>query len=354
MKIKSASFVSALKAAFEQLSVSAGAAVTLNRMILEAEQGNFLLFARFFDNAAAQDGSGVSDGAILGLFKSLTDDAALADAATQAFTKAVAEIGLVGDDSIVSFAKALSDGASSSDAVRLFAIKQVSETISPADDASYLLSKEVPQDAASSSDFNTIAVGKVAVDAASLADALDTLAVGKAIDNTFAAVDALDTVSTSKQLHSAVFATDDVDGAASVLDDQEMQFTKQRTDLAAAADALYRQVAYSRAFSDTWVLADESVVAFGKSITDVPRAADAINVLTGKHAYDIPNVSDAVAKGFSFSRTDSALLGDANTVTLSKVSQDLASMTDTGSLRSQGFSDFTYFAGDYVGASRAF
>ena len=77
-------------------------------------------------------------------------------------------------------------------------------------------------------------------------------------------------------------------------------------------------------------------------------------MLTSKHIYDIPVASELLSKTFSRPRSDSALIGDANTVALDKLLQDVAPIADAGSLRSQGYSDFTYFEEDFVGASRTF
>ena len=78
-------------------------------------------------------------------------------------------------------------------------------------------------------------------------------------------------------------------------------------------------------------------------------------MLTGKQIYDIPVASENLAKAFSKAPfLDSALLGDATAVAAGKVLLDSASTTDAGSLRSQGYSDFTFFAEDFVGASTTF
>jgi len=158
----------------------------------------------------------------------------------------------------------------------------------------------------------------------------------------------------TKQLSDTVSFTDDVDGTASILDDQEMQFTKIKTDVAAAIDVFERQVDFDRAFADASGVVDNDLLAIGKPLSDAPNTSDSTNMVTGKQIYDIPVASETLAKSFNRPRSDSALLGDATVVALGKVVLDLTSSTDTGSLRSQGYSDFTYFAEDFVGASTTF
>ncbi len=112
--------------------------------------------------------------------------------------------------------------------------------------------------------------------------------------------------------------TDDVDGEASVLDDQEMQFVKQRTDSAIMSDVIEFIISAVRNFQET------------------------------------PSVADALAKATARSQSDNALAGDAAIVAPGKGLQNTASTSDAGSLRSQGYCDLSYFADDYVGATRTF
>jgi len=120
------------------------------------------------------------------------------------------------------------------------------------------------------------------------------------------------------------------------LDDQEMQFRKIKSNIASAAETFTRQVGYNRLFSDNSI------------------ASETHYVVTGKHLSDIPVATETLVKSLTRQRSDSALFGDASVVTSGKVLLNLASSTDAGSLRSQGYTDFTYFAEDFVGASTTF
>jgi hypothetical protein len=168
--------------------------------------------------------------------------------------------------------------------------------------------------------------------------------------------------------------TDDVDGAASILDDQEMQFVKQHTDVVGFSDLIQFGFVYSRQhtdvvgfsdliqfgfvyprqLNDTGVSLDSFAFSAAKALADGHTVSDVINVLTGKHFSDTFSASETLAKAVSAARIDSALLGDAHAAASSKVLSDTPLLADAGSLRSQGYCDFAYFAEDYVGASRTF
>ena len=175
---------------------------------------------------------------------------------------------------------ALTDSSATSDnQVRSF-IKTLTDSSFVADGAARAF-ETARQDSASTVDERVFAVLKSIVDASSVTDLALRSIVKPALADTVAASEQLVIFSSTERiLVEAVSATDDLDGAASAEDDQEMQFTKTRSDTATALDAIVRTLAQSLA--------------------------------------------------------------------------DTASTTDAGSLRSQGFADFTYFAEDFVGASRTF
>tara|TARA_R110002012_G_scaffold92150_2_gene223928 strand:+ start:1233 stop:1958 length:726 start_codon:yes stop_codon:yes gene_type:complete len=127
----------------------------------------------------------------------------------------------------------------------------------------------------------------------------DTLSVFKNLSNVASMTDSFIN-SKTKVLNNTVGATDDFDGAASINDDQEMQFIKNVTNVATIADVLNSVVVYTRNFTESPSMVDEESWNLGKNITELP------------------------------------------------------SLTDAGSLRSQGYCDFTFFAEDFVGASRTF
>ena len=279
MKLKSVVLHQALKAAYKRLGVSA--TYTANSVKATFETGEFLITSAFLDSLAALDGVGTSDGAVLSVFKTFTDDSSAAEDATLAFFKVLADNGYVSEEHIFDFFKPLTDTATVLDPIS----KNFSTGFA---------------DAYGASEVSTLTLGKVANDSFSTNDQLFVKHPNKGLNEAPTAVDAIDAFAITKFLADQATVTDDLDGEATTEDDQEMQFAKVTGNIAAATDALNFAVSYNRAFTDSYGVTDGDVLNFGKRPSDT------------------------------------------------------TSMTDVGSLRSQGFADFTYFAEDYVGASRTF
>jgi len=409
VKLKSVELVNALSARFEQLNVLTQTSVNINQNVVKAEQGNFLLFASFFDTFYVEDGTRPSDALFFGYFKTFGDASAVADLAAKSLIRGVSDSGYVVDSDVINFIKGEFEQVGSVDTQSFGFGKDLADLVSGIGDQVFIFAKKFPEDpvgvsevstlgtalgksdpavlqdepafgvgkaevdAFSAADVNTLGIGKVSndqvtavEDTAALAsgkaltdqpvstdndiiafakalvehgyisEAIDTLNVGKVFTDVSAASDVINTLGLGKNLSDTVGFTDDVDGAASILDDQEMQFHKARTHVASVSEVFERQVNYDRVF------------------TNSSNTSDSTNMVTGKHIYDIPVASETLAKSLARLRSDSALLGDATVVSPGKVVLDLTSSTDTGSLRSQGYSDFTYFAEDFVGASTTF
>ena len=279
MKLKSVVLHQALKAAYKRLGVSA--TYTANSVKATFETGEFLITSAFLDSLAALDGVGTSDGAVLSVFKTFTDDSSAAEDATLAFFKVLADNGYVSEEHIFDFFKPLTDTAT--------VLDPISKNFSTGFDDAY-----------GASEVSTFNLGKVANDSFSSNDLLFVKHPNKGLNEAPTAVDAIDAFAITKFLADQATVTDDLDGEATTEDDQEMQFAKVTGNIAAATDALNFAVSYNRAFTDSYGVTDGDVLNFGKRPSDT------------------------------------------------------TSMTDVGSLRSQGFADFTYFAEDYVGASRTF
>jgi len=280
MKIKSAVFLSALNVAFTHLKTKMTPA-QIAKMKLTVEQGNFLLMSEFGNGVnAVDDGVGGADGALLHFFKTLTDSAALAEDAVLAFNKAVSETIGVAETNIISYGKPLGDAAAITDVL----VKGFPRSFTDSAAVSDVLSKGFPRSF---------------TEAPSLTDT-SLLGVGKNFNETPALTDAINSRAITKALANSVNVTDDVDGEASILDDQEMQFVKNTTNVATVTEAILIATTFNRAFADSFGVTDGDVLNFGKRPSDT------------------------------------------------------TSMTDAGSLRSQGYCDFTYFQEAYVGASRTF
>jgi hypothetical protein len=67
-----------------------------------------------------------------------------------------------------------------------------------------------------------------------------------------------------------------------------------------------------------------------------------------------PSTSDSDTITFGAVKSDDGAFTDSDVKSMSKSLTESPSAASSGSLRSQGYCDFTYFAEDYVGASRTF
>lgn len=289
MKLKSAVFHEALKAAFKQLGISAnyaatssftqfGTAATFSASAIKAsfKTGEFLITSEFLDSLTS-----TTDNAVLGMFKNFTDNTGAAEDATLAFFKVLADNGFTTDQHVLDFFKAISDDAN------------VLDTLAKTFGTGFSDGTTITEEA-------FLGLDKTTADAYSVADQLNDKGFGKGASEVPTAADEVNTFALTKALFDQATVTDDLDGEATTQDDQEMQFAKVTGNIAAATDVLNLAVNYNRAFTDSYGVTDSDVLNFGKRPSDT------------------------------------------------------TSMTDVGSLRSQGFADFTYFAEDYVGASRTF
>ncbi len=247
----------------------------LAKIKLQMEEGEFVIFKEFDDTV------GGVDSAVFSFFKVLTDSAAIAENAVIQFNKTLSDAAAITDDDVISFGKVPTDDVGLTDPlIKTFAQQLADNILAVEDGAAFGVSKPLSE-SPSVTDSPVPLFGKGLSEAAAFTDEVNTRALTKALAN-------------------SVNATDDVDGEASILDDQEMQFFKNTTNVATVAEIIAIVTAYSRTFSDSFGVTDGDVLNFGK------RPLDTIPI------------------------------------------------TDAGSLRSQGYCDFTYFEGDYVGASRTF
>ena len=360
---------------------------------------------------ALTDNPTVAEVATFEFFKNVGDivDFSDADQITKDFRRPVSDIANIEDPISKHTGKPIQEFiASLEDSTFLFTKKVREDTVGGADQintkdfgknvedtpaaADQINNKDVTKpltDASTVSEFYTPNFGKITTDSASFDDSDirlfgknevetvdttddDVLHVGKNVEEEPSVAD--DYVSAyNKPLADSVFFTDDVDGTASILDDQEMQFRKNTADAFSVSESFFRQVDFDRDFTETPAASDEHRYDFGKPLAhsasaseshttnlskplnETPAAADAIIVDTDKPLSDSLAATEQLVKDLTKAPfSDSSSVTDDNTIAFGKVPSDLASLTDAGSLRSQGYCDFTYFAEDYVGASRTF
>jgi hypothetical protein len=322
--------------------------VSVARILAEIEAGNFLAIQRFIDTVGP-------------------DDVFVADVA-----KALSELAAASDLVSVAVSRPVADAGSAADAVASAFLKALTESPAATDTLLFLHGKTPAEQTASVSDLASLAPNKFSTDTAATSDQIDTRGVGKSISDVGALLDthATDTQKPqqdaasiaandlarafSKSLYSLTNATDDVDGEASLLDDQEVQFVKNTVDVAAFADFIVLSKQYFRDFADTFASLDLLYLTLTRQLTDSASTSDLRTLLVAKERADVATTTDALALAGAASKSDIAIPTDIRYSALVKSRLDSASLTDTGSLRSQGYCDFTYFAEDYVGASRIF
>jgi len=302
--------------AIKTLGATESVSLAADNLKFSLSQGQFLAIFELFENPQTTDAQ------VFAFFKNLTDSSIAADAAAKAFGTA-------------------------------------------------------RQDSASTVDEKVLAVLKPIVDAPSVTDLTFRSVVKPALADTVAASEQILIEYFNTQiLLETVSATDDLDGATTAEDDQEMQFVKVRSDTAVITDSLVRQLNYNRTHADAASAIDLASLAPEKFFSDVGGVSDALLISRSKGLSSSAGATDTFVRQNSFSRpftetpsandlpelqlsttrSDSASVTDSVIVlrTVNQFHSETPSATDAGSLRSQGFADFTYFAEDFVGASRTF
>lgn len=197
--------------------------------------------------------------------------------------------------------------------------------------------------------------GKNVVDIATSTDA-QVLTAGKVLSDT-ADLSFSVALDTTKLLTDNIFVTDDIDGEASIEDDQNMLFTKTRTDIGTFSDLLSRAVNYSRGFADSSVSSDSTAIGVTKTLANAAAFLDDVTVNTtyNRSLSNSAAWQDDVSLGMSTVLTDNGYVFESNVKSFGKGNSDSASVTDSGSLYGQDYVDNPfYFAEDYVGYSTTF
>lgn len=276
--------------------LSISAAVTALSLKAEVVVGFFL--RQFF----AADEATIADTQTLDVTKTLTEPSSVADAQVIKLLKQAIDSGALTDNDVLTIIKGLTETPAVAEAHILALTKPLSDSGGVADLPSLRPTKELTE-APSALDNDTLHVTKIAGEDTDQnyceqSYFLEDYIEGDRIDLGFFTDD--NVVSITKFLNDQTFVTDDLDGEASAEDDQEIAFVKTRTDIGVVSDTFDRTVTYLRDFTE-----NGSATEFAVKLT-------------------------------------------------TKFRSDSAAVSDSGDLRSQGYCDFTYFAEDYVGASRAF
>ena len=351
MKLTSVVAIAALEAALKQLRITATAKQL--PILMAIEVGHFLTEIDIEGDVYVQDGVGAADGALFHFFKTLTDNPVLADNAVTAFYKVLAENPSVSDTQVFDFYKNLAENPTATDTHFSAVGKALTENPNTTDSNFYAFGKPLAN-AAAAVDTDFKAVAKFFTENPAMADT-NILSFFKNLSENPNFTDTINTLALTKALTDAVTATDDLDAEASILDDQEMQFVKNTTNTAAITDAFARVVAFTRSFSETPAITDINILGIGKAVSENPAFSDTNYINFGKLLGETPGISEVFSLQVTLSPfTESPGVTDSADVVPNKVFTELPSLTDAGSLRSQGYCDFTFFAEDFVGASRTF
>jgi len=369
VNLKSVVAIAALKAAYKRLGITASVAPDLSDsaiktlgisykakllpILMAIELGYFITEIDIEGNAFVHDGTGVEDGFIYAFLKGLSDDPALVDDAVFAFNKVINDSPSVTHTEVFDFYKNIAN-----------------EAANVAEAHSLNLGKVIP-DSPTAVDVYTYAATKAFTEAPSMVDSFD-YTTGKAFTESPALTDAIvnaffknlaDAAGTTdaavfdrnKILSDSVNATDDIDGAASTNDDQEMQFVKNTSETPSVSDVLSILGHYARSFTESPAITDSDTIETGKNVTENPSISETHHYNFDKLLGDTPAINDAFALQVTLNPFSEAPgVTDTPSVVPNKIVLETPSLTDAGSLRSQGYCDFTFFEEDYVGASRTF
>lgn len=275
---------------------SISAAVTSLSLKAEVVVGFFV--RQFF----VTDEATLSETQAFSVSKSLTETPSAIDVPAITLLKQASDSGALTDDDVLTIIKGLTETPAVTEA-HIFAFAKSLSDSGSFTDLPVLQPTKVLTETPSVTDDDTLDVVKVAgddtnYDYCDITYFAEDYVEGDRTDRAFVAEN--NVVQITKFLTDQTFVTDDLDGQASAEDDQEIAFVKTRTDIGVASDAFDRTVVYLRDFAENGS-ASESAVKL-----------------------------------------------------TTKIHSDSGAVSDSGDLRSQGYCDFTYFAEDYVGASRTF
>jgi len=369
MNLKSVVAIAALKAAYKRLGITASVAPDLSDsaiktlgitykakllpILMAVELGYFITEIDVDGNAFVHDGTGAEDGLIYTFLKGLSDDPALVDDAVFAFNKVINEAPGVTHTEVFDFYKNIAnEAANAADAHTLDLGKTLTDGSGAVDVYTYAATKALTDNpgVADSMDYEQ---GKAFAESPALTDAV----VNSFFKNPSEAPNFTDSTvfDRNKVLSDTVYATDDVDANASINDDQEMQFAKNTSELPSVSDVIAIVAAFTRSFTESPAITDSDTIETGKNVSENPSISETHHYNFDKLLGDTPAVDDAFALQVTLNPFSEAPgVTDTPSVVPNKIVLETPSLTDAGSLRSQGYCDFTFFEEDYVGASRTF
>ena len=328
------------------------ASATAVRLQAEVVLGLFIRTFFISDNASSTDID------TLDVTKNLSESPSGSDDDTLDFVKNTSDSSLLSDEEILAIVKALTEQPALVDFHAFAQTKPFTDSGSVAEDAT-LQPGKVVADASAFTDNDTLDVtkdvgGDTAQDYCDVTYFLEDYTVGDRLDRIF--LGDQEEFTYVKNVSEQIFVTDDIDGEASIEDDQEIAFVKTRTEIVAITDVFDRDVAYSRGFTETPAANDSPAKVVGRPALDSGTASDSFSrtVVYLRDFTHLAGTTDTDTIDFGSVKSDDGLLSDSEVKSGGKFITESPSAVSSGTLRSQGYCDFTYFAEDYVGASRTF
>ncbi|TXH09440.1 MAG: hypothetical protein E6R03_16845 [Hyphomicrobiaceae bacterium] len=343
----------ALQATATRLGIAMG--VEVHAIGMAYEVGQFLLHLRKRDPMTVDDGAGVLGELFVSFMKTKVDEATIAEDLAYSFYKDLRDVAQLTDAQIRDFFKVLVDSAVVSDGHWMSLSKPLIDLVTNAEDYAYLLTKKVKEDVVDLADvIDSRDMIKGLADPASASESYASALHKPLVDGS--SVSDTDRYEFIKTLFDRVTVTDDFDGAASIQDDQEMQFTKSVTDVVGFTDVIYVLIVVVRDFLDQATVSDHFASNMAKAITELEAMAqDLVYLGFNKAPADTSAAWDYQIRSIAKKIHDNPQISDAKAFALARMTTESTQVSDTGLVRSQSYaSDSFYFAEDYVGTSRTF
>jgi hypothetical protein len=245
--------------------------------------------------------------------------------------------------------------------------KLIRDTSVVLDDAVISFGKALATSTLGTSDTQTLEFGKALSDSVSFTEVFTALIIfvrefadtagtsdSSAIETIKALGDSTGTtenyvLSLNKLIRDGVAMNDSFDAT----DGSQFAFTKSVMNMAFIAEELVKTL--ERPLADSVEPTEAHTYTLGKLLAHSVSTQEALAFEVGLGKADTASVADQPFKSFTRAPfSDSSLIFDVITLQPSKHLTDNIDTGDTGSLRSQGYADFSYFAEDYVGDSRTF
>jgi len=181
--------------------------------------------------------------------------------------------------------------------------------------------------------FGNFLIFRFFFEALGLSDS-ESKAIGKSLGDTSSAADLAVTGLGKSQSDQAGTADSSIVGFASLQSDSSQ--TSDQIDT----------LNLSKVFKDSSVFSEVQNMNFHKFIEEATGVTDDLD---GEATTD-----DDQEMTFVKVRSNLATMTDTINIVKGKLFSDVSALTDSGSLRNQGYVEFSYFESDYVGDSRTF